>query len=100
MANLKKIFKVIVLTGSRAEYGLLRPLIKKIEIEKNFKNFLICTGMHLSPEFGLTVNQIEIVEGFGFHKFGSSISTLLIFIILLCGINTYTGILILIYRKV
>lgn len=59
MANLKKIFKVIVLTGSRAEYGLLRPLIKKIEIEKNFKNFLICTGMHLSPEFGSTIFEIE-----------------------------------------
>ena len=59
MANLKKIFKVIVLTGSRAEYGLLRPLIRKIEKEKKFKSFLICTGMHLSPEFGSTIFEIE-----------------------------------------
>ena len=38
MVKLNKEYKVIILTGSRAEYSLLRPLIKKIDKEKNLKN--------------------------------------------------------------
>lgn len=49
--------KIAVLTGTRAEYGLLRPLIR--EIRKNFKVQILVTGMHLSPEFGMTVEEIE-----------------------------------------
>ena len=56
---MKKISKVLVLTGSRAEYGLLRPLIKNIEKEKSMKLFLVLTGMHLSPEFGETSFEVE-----------------------------------------
>ena len=40
---MKKIKKVLVLTGSRAEYGLLRPVIKKIEKEKSMKLYLVLT---------------------------------------------------------
>lgn len=51
--------KVCVITGSRAEYGLLSPLIKAIAVNKQFNLSIIVTGMHLSPEFGLTYKEIE-----------------------------------------
>lgn len=51
--------KVCVITGTRAEYGLLRPLIKKIKEDDELQLQLIVTGMHLSPEFGLTYREIE-----------------------------------------
>lgn len=55
--------KVCVVTGTRAEYGLLKPLIKRISEDKDLTLQLIVTGMHLSPEFGLTYNEI-INDGF------------------------------------
>ena len=51
--------KICVVTGSRAEYGLLYPLMKKIQQVKEFGLQIIATGMHLSPEFGLTYKEIE-----------------------------------------
>lgn len=51
--------KICVVTGSRAEYGLLRPLIDNIKKSDQLKLILIVTGMHLSPEFGLTIGEIE-----------------------------------------
>jgi UDP-hydrolysing UDP-N-acetyl-D-glucosamine 2-epimerase len=51
--------KVCFFTGTRAEYGLLKPLMKKIEEDKDFQIQIIASGMHLSPEFGLTYKQIE-----------------------------------------
>jgi len=51
--------KIAVITGSRAEYGLLLPLLTLLKSDKNFSLQLIATGMHLSPEFGLTINAIE-----------------------------------------
>ncbi len=51
--------KVCVITGTRAEYGLLYWLMKEIEIDEQLKLQLIVTGMHLSPEFGLTYKEIE-----------------------------------------
>ena len=55
--------KICVVTGTRAEYGLLRPLIKKIDEDLELELQLIVTGMHLSPEFGLTYDEI-IKDGF------------------------------------
>ena len=52
-------FRICVFTGSRAEYGLLSPLIKKIKNEEEFQLQLLVSGMHLSPEFGLSYKQIE-----------------------------------------
>ena len=49
--------KICVVTGTRAEYGLLYWLLKEIEADKELQ--LIATGMHLSPEFGLTYQTIE-----------------------------------------
>lgn len=51
--------KVCVVTGSRAEYGLLYPILKEIENRKKLSLQLVATTMHLSDEFGMTYKQIE-----------------------------------------
>lgn len=51
--------KVCVITGTRAEYGLLKPLIQKINNNDCLELQLVVTGMHLSPEFGLTYQEIQ-----------------------------------------
>ncbi len=51
--------RVCVITGTRAEYGLLKSLIKKIDSDVAMELQLVVTGMHLSPEFGLTYNEIK-----------------------------------------
>lgn len=51
--------KICVVTGTRAEYGLLYWLLKEIVADKDLELQLIVTGMHLSPEFGLTYKDIE-----------------------------------------
>ena len=51
--------KVCVVTGTRAEYGLLYWLLKEIQNDEELELQLIVTGMHLSPEFGLTYKEIE-----------------------------------------
>ena len=50
--------KIAVITGTRAEYGLLTPLLWELRDDLQIELQLIVTGMHLSPEFGLTVQQI------------------------------------------
>jgi len=51
--------KICVVTGTRAEYGLLYWLMKEITSDSDLQLQLIVTGMHLSPEFGLTYKEIE-----------------------------------------
>lgn len=51
--------KICIVTGTRAEYGLLYWLMKEIELDSQLQLQLIVTGMHLSPEFGLTYQAIE-----------------------------------------
>ena len=51
--------KIAVLTGTRAEYGLLRPLLDELERDPGFAVSLIVTGAHLAPRFGMTVTEIE-----------------------------------------
>lgn len=51
--------KICVVTGTRAEYGLLYWLMKEIEADSDLELQIIVTGMHLSPEFGLTYKEIE-----------------------------------------
>lgn len=51
--------KICVVTGSRAEYGLLFWLMKEIDGDPELELQVIATGMHLSPEFGLTYRVIE-----------------------------------------
>jgi GDP/UDP-N,N'-diacetylbacillosamine 2-epimerase (hydrolysing) len=61
------ILKLCIVSGSRAEYGLLFPLMQLIKHDKSVQLQLIVTGMHLSPEFGLTYQQIER-DGFDIHE--------------------------------
>ena len=51
--------KICVITGTRAEYGLLRWVMQGIKNEPELTLQIIVTGMHLSPEFGLTYRDIE-----------------------------------------
>lgn len=51
--------KITVLTATRAEYGLLSPIIKKFMKNPELDVRVVATGAHLSPEFGLTVNEIR-----------------------------------------
>ena len=51
--------KICVFTGTRAEYGLLKPLIDAINKSSQLKLQLLVSGAHLSPEFGLTYRDIE-----------------------------------------
>lgn len=51
--------KICVITGTRAEYGLLRWVMQGIKDDLGLKLQIIATGMHLSPEFGLTYREIE-----------------------------------------
>ncbi|MBF0240812.1 MAG: UDP-N-acetylglucosamine 2-epimerase (hydrolyzing) [SAR324 cluster bacterium] len=55
--------KICVVTGSRAEYGLLYWLMHEIRQDHELELQIIVTGMHLSPEFGWTFRQIE-ADGF------------------------------------
>lgn len=50
---------ICVLTATRAEYGLLLPVIRELKKCKNVNVKVAVTGTHLSPEFGMTVNEIE-----------------------------------------
>lgn len=51
--------KVAYLTGTRAEFGLMRKILKKINSQPGFKLLLMATGMHLLPEFGQTIDEVK-----------------------------------------
>jgi len=57
MNRLKR--KICVYTSTRADYGLLKGLIEKIEAAPSLSLQLLVTGMHLSPEFGMTIGEIK-----------------------------------------
>ena len=54
---------VAVVTVARSDYGYFLPILRRIEDEPTLRLSLIVAGMHLSPEFGLTVRTIE-ADGF------------------------------------
>jgi UDP-hydrolysing UDP-N-acetyl-D-glucosamine 2-epimerase len=55
----KKTIRVTAFTGARSEYGLLLPLLRKLEEARDISLDLIVSGMHLSTEYGLTYREIE-----------------------------------------
>lgn len=59
--------KVCVVTGTRAEYGLLRWVMEGLRRREETELQVIATGMHLSPEFGLTYREIER-DGFAIDR--------------------------------
>jgi UDP-N-acetylglucosamine 2-epimerase (non-hydrolysing)/GDP/UDP-N,N'-diacetylbacillosamine 2-epimerase (hydrolysing) len=56
--------KIMVITGTRAEYGILKPVLNAIKRHPQLDLSLLVTGMHLSHEFGYTV---KVIENDGFH---------------------------------
>ena len=59
--------KICFITGTRADYGLLRWVMQGVKSDPNLILQIIATGMHLSPEFGLTYRQIEL-DGFQINR--------------------------------
>lgn len=59
--------KICIVTGTRAEYGLLFGLMRAIQNDSDLELQIIATNMHLSPEFGLTYREIE-ADGFTINK--------------------------------
>jgi GDP/UDP-N,N'-diacetylbacillosamine 2-epimerase (hydrolysing) len=51
--------RICIVTGTRAEYGLLRWLVHGVQRSPRLQLQLLATGAHLSPEFGLTYREIE-----------------------------------------
>ena len=51
--------KICVVTGTRAEYGILRSLLDALRARDDVDTGLLVTGMHLSPEFGSTIDEIR-----------------------------------------
>lgn len=60
--------RICVVTGSRADYGLLSWLMRRIQESTCLELQIVVTGMHLSPAYGLTIHEIE-ADGFSVdHK--------------------------------
>lgn len=55
--------KICIVTGTRADYGLLRWLMHEVDADPSMRLQVVATGMHLAPEFGYTVEAIE-ADGF------------------------------------
>src|SRR5258707_518106 len=51
--------KILIISGSRGEYGYVRPVIRRIEAEPDLSYEIVATNMHLLPEFGFTIRDIE-----------------------------------------
>lgn len=59
--------RILYISGTRADYGLMRAVLKRIHQTPGFRLDIIATGMHLMPEFGNSVDEIE-AEGFAVHR--------------------------------
>ena len=70
--NKKMKKKILVTTGTRAEYGILRPILNEIIKSKKLKLYLVVTGTHLSKKYGYTINEIKKDD----FKISSSINML------------------------
>ena len=51
--------KIVFISGTRADYGKIKPLIKKIFKKNKFKIYIFATGMHLIKKYGYTINEIK-----------------------------------------
>jgi GDP/UDP-N,N'-diacetylbacillosamine 2-epimerase (hydrolysing) len=59
--------KILYISGTRADYGLMRTVLKHIDASRDLKLEIIATGMHLMPDFGNSVEEI-VHDGFLIHK--------------------------------
>lgn len=56
---MKRARKIVFLTGTRADFGKLRPLMDKIEQDKNYECYVFVTGMHTLSKYGSTHDEIK-----------------------------------------
>ena len=63
MSDVQRPRRVAVVTGSRADYGLLRPTLKRLADDPRLELALVACAMHLSADFGNTLDEIE-ADGF------------------------------------
>ena len=61
--------KILFLTGTRADFGKIKPLIQILESDPGFEVFVFVTGMHLQYEYGLTLLEIERCKFSNLHTF-------------------------------
>ena len=59
--------KICIVTGTRSEYGIMSRLMHTLKDDDRVNLQIIATNMHLSPEFGMTINEIE-ADGFKIDK--------------------------------
>jgi UDP-hydrolysing UDP-N-acetyl-D-glucosamine 2-epimerase len=59
--------KILYISGTRADYGLMQTVLFRINEAPDFKLEIIATGMHLMPEFGNSVEEI-VADGFTLHR--------------------------------
>ncbi|WP_212668497.1 UDP-N-acetylglucosamine 2-epimerase, partial [Salmonella enterica] len=59
--------KVLYVTGSRAEYGIMKRLLKSLKDDQDIELSIIATGMHCDPKYGYTYKTIE-QDGFSIVK--------------------------------
>jgi len=50
--------KIVFLTGTRADFGKIKPLIRKVEASAHFEAYIFATGMHILPKYGVTAHEI------------------------------------------
>ena len=59
MENNRMKRKILYISGTRADYGLMKSVLREIENHPKLELEVIATGMHLMPEFGMTINEIK-----------------------------------------
>ena len=59
--------KIVIFTGNRAEYGLLSPIIRELNLSNKFKTTLLVSGSHLEKDYGLTLNEIRS-DGYNYEN--------------------------------
>ena len=59
--------KILVTTGTRADYGILRELLYKIKESKKLELILVVTGSHLLKKHGFTIRDIK-QDGFNINR--------------------------------
>ncbi|PAM94224.1 UDP-N-acetylglucosamine 2-epimerase (hydrolyzing) [Flavobacterium sp. IR1] len=66
---MKKVKKILFLTGTRADFGKIKSLISILEKQAEFEVFVFVTGMHLQEEYGYTLIEIERCNFKNIHTF-------------------------------
>ncbi len=67
--------KILAVTGSRAEFGLLLPLLRKLAENPRFALSIAATGAHLSKKFGYTISEIESAGFIVKHRINSGLDS-------------------------